>query len=153
MNAIDCGAVREAIPDLVHGHLDEAIARDVRGHTASCEACASELALVRMLFETRAQPRLDMEEWVSRGVAFQRQAVQRPWWALTAAAVAALALGIGMGSGEAPVAAPAFATEVEEGWPWVLEGELGMEAPVLDDLSNDALETLLADLAQVEGGR
>ena len=153
MNAIECGAVREAIPDLVHDRLDQAGARDVRGHAASCEACASELALVRMLFESRAQPHLDLEGRVRRGLAFHRQAVHRPWWALTAAAVAALALGIGMGSGKAPVVAPAFATEVAEGWPWVLEGELGLEAPVLDDLSNDALETLLADLAQVDGGR
>ena len=152
MNAIDCGAVREAIPDMVHGHLEEGVAVDVRAHTASCEACASELALVHLLFETRAQPPLDLAGRVRRGVAFDRQAVHRPWWALTAAAVAALALGIGMGSGQAPVVAPAFATEVAEGWPWVLEAEVGMAAPVLDDLSSDALETLLTDLAQVEGG-
>ena len=151
MKAIDCGHVREAIPDLVHGDLHEGAAEDVSRHLESCPDCASELALVRMLFETRAQPHADLEARVKRGLAFDRQALHRPWWALTAAAVAALALGIGMGSGDTPVVAPAFATEVAEGWPWVLEGELGMDAPVLDDLSNDALESLLADLALVGG--
>ncbi len=151
MKAIDCGAVREAIPDLVHGTMDEGVAGVVHGHLQSCTACASELALVRMLFESRAQPQTDFQARVRRRIAFDRQALHRPWWALAAAAVAALALGIGMGSGQAPMTAPAFATEVAEAWPWVLEGELGLEAPVLEDLSDDALESLLADLAQVDG--
>lgn len=152
MSAIDCGAVREAIPELVHDGLEDGFAEDVRRHVASCEACASELALVRMLFQSRVLPGAELEARIRRGVTFDRQALHRPWWALTAAAVAALALGIGMGSGSAPVVAPAFATEMEEGWPWVLEGELSMDAPVLDDLSEDALEALLDDLARVDGG-
>lgn len=151
MKAIDCGAVREAIPDLVHGTIEEGVAGEVRAHLQSCTACASELALVRMLFESRARAHPDLQARVRRGISFDRQALQRPWWALAAAAVAALALGIGMGSGQAPMTAPAFATEMAEAWPWVLEGELGLEAPVLDDLSDDALESLLTDLAQVDG--
>ena len=153
MNAMDCGTVRDRIPELVHDRLETRAAEEVRGHLASCPECASELALVRILHETRARPSAELGERVRRTVAFDRQTVHRPWWALTAAAVAALALGIGIGTQDPPsLVAPAFATEVEEGWPWVLEGELGMEAPVLEDLSDDALEALLDDLAQVDGG-
>ncbi len=153
MNAIDCGVVREAIPELVHGLLAGDARVRLEAHVASCAECDAELALVRALLESRPTTADDLATRVRRAVAFDRQAVHRPWWAMAAAAVAALALGIGLTSGDGVgVVAPAFAMEVEEGWPWVLGEGTVAGSVVLEDLSDDALEALLADLADVGGG-
>ncbi len=153
MKPIDCGVVREAIPELVHGMLAEEARVQVETHVESCAECDAELALVRVLSESRPGVADDLATRIRRAVAFDRQAVHRPWWALAAAAVAALALGIGVTSEDGvSVAAPAFAMEVEEGWPWVLGEGTVAGSVVLEDLSDDALEALLADLADVGGG-
>lgn len=153
MNTIDCGVVREAIPELVHGLLAADARAQVEAHVSSCAECDAELALVRVLRDSRRATADDLSTRIRRAVAFDRQAVHRPWWALAAAAVAALALGIGLTSGDGgSVVAPAFAMEVEEGWPWVLGEGTVAGSVVLEDLSDDALEALLADLADVGGG-
>lgn len=153
MNPMDCGLVREAIPEMVHGLLEAEARARVEAHVATCAACEAELDLVRLLHDSRPETAAELVTRIRRGVAFDRQAVHRPWWALAAAAVAALALGIGVTSGDGVgVAAPAFAMEVEEGWPWVLGEGTVAGSVVLEDLSDDALEALLADLADVGGG-
>lgn len=153
MNTIDCGVVREAIPELVQGLLATDARARFDAHVASCAECNTELAIVRVLHESRRAAAGDLATRIRRAVVFDRQTVHRPWWALAAAAVAALALGIGVSSGDGvSVAAPAFAMEVEEGWPWVLGEGTVAGSVVLEDLSDDALEALLADLADVGGG-
>lgn len=153
MNTMDCGVVRESIPEMVHGLLAANALARVEAHVATCAECEAELTLVRVLLESRSRTADDLATRIRCGVAFDRQAVHRPWWALAAAAVAALALGIGVTSGDGvSVAAPAFAMEVEEGWPWVLGEGTVAGSVVLEDLSDDALEALLADLADVGGG-
>lgn len=152
MNPIDCGAVREMLPEIVHAdgrHEELAL---VEAHVRSCDACGAELALVRMLRVTRPEPRDDLLPRLERRLRFERQAVQRPWWGLTAAAVAALALGIGFSSGQGiDVVAPAFALEMEEGW-WDAGDGLVAGGLMFDDLSDDALARLLDDLADDQGG-
>lgn len=152
MKPIDCGTVREAIAEVVGGRASSEAIGLVERHVTTCEPCRTELALVRLLRATRAEPRAGLHARILRGLAFDRQAMQRPWWALTAAAVAALALGIGFSSDAGvEVTAPAFALEAEAGWA-LDEGEgLVAGAPVLDDLSDDALEMLLADLSLENG--
>jgi predicted anti-sigma-YlaC factor YlaD len=153
MNTMDCGVVREAIPEFVHGLLAADAHARVEAHVASCVECDAELALVRVLRDSRPATAEDLTTRIRRGVAFDRQAVHRPWWALAAAAVAALALGIGLTSGDGVgVVAPAFAMEVEEGWPWVLGEGTVAGSVVLEELPDDALEALLADLADIGGG-
>ena len=46
---IDCVRVdlRDALPDLIHGHLDPARTAEVEAHVAGCAECAAELDLLR----------------------------------------------------------------------------------------------------------
>lgn len=151
MNPIDCGTVREMLPDVVHAvgrHEELAL---VEAHVGSCDACGAELALVRMLRVTRPEPGGDLLMRLERRLRFERQTVQRPWWGLSAAAVAALALGIGFSSGQGiDVVAPAFALETDL-W-WDTGDGLVAGGLVFDDLSDDALARLLDDLADDQGG-
>lgn len=45
----DClnAAMRESLPDLIHGNLDPASLVEVEAHVASCDACAAEVELLR----------------------------------------------------------------------------------------------------------
>jgi len=150
MKPIDCGMVGEAIPEVALGLAPEALTAGVEAHVRSCTSCREELALVRMLAGSRAEPGPGLVARIQRGISFERQAIHRPWWALTAAAVAALALGIGVASGDGlDVVAPAFAMEVEESWSWDARGgDLWAGGVLWDELSDDDLERLLDDLDQ-----
>ncbi|MEX2466163.1 MAG: zf-HC2 domain-containing protein [Gemmatimonadota bacterium] len=153
MNTIHCDVIRESIPDVVRPHVAPDALRRVEAHAATCEACRAELALVRMLHGSRPEPRPELLIRLQQSLSFDRQAVHRPWWGLTAAAVAALALGIGFSSGSGiDVVAPAFALEVEEGGPWDSEDGLVAGGLVFDELSDDALARLLDDLVADAGG-
>ncbi|MDZ7780034.1 MAG: hypothetical protein U5R14_08915 [Gemmatimonadota bacterium] len=154
MNRSDCGAVRDMLPDVVgtDGAAHET-RRFVERHTAECESCAAELVLIRELRRTRPEPSTALATRLEQVVRYERQAVQRPWWALTAAAVAALMLGIAVSSEPAgEVVAPAFAIEAEENWPWASADGLVAGGPVFDDLSDEALGRLLEDLSDNPGG-
>ena len=153
MNPKDCGTVRELIPDVARmGAVAENLRR-VELHAATCEECRAELDLVRMLHATRPEPRLDLVHRIERRLRLDRQALQRPWWGLTAAAVAALALGIGFSSGPGgEIVAPAFALEAEDGLSLDTEDGLIAGGIVFDELSDDALGRLLEALADDAGG-
>jgi len=153
MNANDCGAVRELIPDVARRVAAAHGLAAVEAHVATCAACAEELALVRALHASRPEPRPELLLRIERSLRFDRQTVQRPWWGLTAAAVAALALGIGFSSAPgSEIVAPAFALETDEGWTWETGDGLVAGGVVFDELSDDALERLLAELADDAGG-
>lgn len=145
MTTTDCGVIREAIPEVVCGTASADLRATVARHAEGCPDCADEWALVRLLHASRPEPRAELAGRIRRSLSFDRQAVQRPWWALTAAAVAALALGIGVSSSPGvEVVAPAFAMELDESW--ATEG-LVAGGPVFDDLSDAALERLLDELS------
>jgi len=147
MKPVDCGEVREWIPE----H-----ARDSRAHAGpsfhvhlrTCPECRAELELARLLYRTRPRPPAGLLERILNDIRRRGDRLRHPAWGLTAAAVAALALGIGLTQGDrADVVAPAFAQELEEDWPWSGEDGLVAGAPVLDDLSDADLAMLLDDLS------
>lgn len=153
MNANDCGAMRELIPDVARLGAAAPGLAGVEAHVATCAACGAELALVRMLHASRPEPRPELLLRIERSLRLDRQAVQRPWWGITAAAVAALALGIGFSSGPgSEIVAPAFALETDEGWTLETGDGLVAGGVVFDELSDDALQRLLEDLADDAGG-
>lgn len=151
MKSIDCGGVREALPGVIHGR--EPASEAMEAHLLSCETCGGELELLRWLHATRPVPSAGMAERVLEAVRARQAPGRHPAWALTAAAVAALALGIGLSSANGTdLVAPAFAQESTEDWPWPSDDGLVAGAPVFDELSEQDLTVLLADL-DLEGVR
>lgn len=154
---VECGWIRDAIPDHARGHAPAADdAERFRRHVATCVDCRAELDLVRLLYESRvASPEMPagMLERITREAT--RREPARTWWGISAAAIAALALGIGMVSNDAPASSPelpAFVREAEEGEFWVSDDGLVAGAPALDDLTDEALLQLLDDLTNVSTG-
>lgn len=145
----DCAIVREMIPDLVADRLDPSLAADVEAHASGCAECAEEREIALALFGGRARVPDGLAASVVAAVRRDRRSANRSWWGLSAAAVAALAIGIGISSDPAIVVpvAPEFATELEEGDLWSSDDGLLAGAPALHDLSDEALEELLDQLA------
>jgi predicted anti-sigma-YlaC factor YlaD len=150
MNELDCGSVRESIPGFVADGRVAADAAKVEGHVSACSECRAELELAKMLFSSRAEVPEGLAERIVSAVRRDRQALVRPWWGVSAAAVAALALGIGIVSEPSATfdgEVPDFAYEVEEGDLWLSDDGLLAGAPSFDDLSDEALLELLNELA------
>lgn len=156
MSQVDCATVRELIPDVASGRPGTDDRGVVDTHAAGCEECREELALARLLFESRpvASPRLAAR--VIEAVRSDRRMGRRPWWGISAAAVAALALGIGITSepaadGPAELG-PDVTVELEEGELWLSDDGLLAGAPVFDGLSDEALAELLEELISTPTG-
>jgi len=150
MNDVDCGHVREWIPDFVANRLPATDAAEVERHVRTCGECEAEFELAAMLFSSRAEAPHGLADRVVQAVRRDRQRLVRPWWGVSAAAVAALALGIGIVSEPSATfngEVPDFAYEVEEGDLWLSDDGLLAGAPSFDDLSDEALLELLNELA------
>lgn len=147
MNENMCGGVRERIPDRAADRLDVAHASRVDDHVAGCAECRAELRLAELLLESRPAAPAALADRIVEAARRERAGRSRPWWGLTAAAVAALALGIGIASRPTvDDGVPAFAYEVDEGTFWSSEDGLLAGAPMLDELSDEALAQLLDEL-------
>lgn len=149
MNSTDCGRFREMIPDLAASRAEAGVVAELEAHVATCTECALELELARALFDTRLTAPAGLADSVIWAVRRDRRGAGRSWWGLSAAAVAALAIGIGISSDTGIVVpvAPEYATELEEGDLWSSDDGLLAGAPALEELSDEALETLLEELA------
>jgi anti-sigma factor RsiW len=159
MNDIEkgCAGARELLPDYAAGRLEAADVARVDLHLATCDQCREELELVGMLVATRVAPPVGLDDRVVSALGRRRTVAHRPWWGLSAAAVAAVALGIGISSGPTrtsdPLQVEPIATEFEEGDFWVSDDGLLAGAPALEELSDEALEQLLQELAaETPGG-
>ena len=154
MTQLDCSVVREWMPDLAAGDTVPPGREAMEAHLAACAECGAELGLVRALRVSRPEPPHGLAARVVRAVRADRTAPARPWWGLTAAAVAALALGIGIASDRpgSDAEVPGFAYEVDEGVVWGSEDGLLAGAPLLDDLSDEALQQLLDELTVGSAG-
>lgn len=159
MNDIEtgCAEVRELLPDYAAGRLEAAVLASVDRHLATCDDCREEVELIGLLVATRVAPPVGLDDRVVGALGRRRAVAHRPWWGLSAAAVAAVALGIGISSGPTPASDPLqvqpIATEFDEGDFWVSDDGLLAGAPALEELSDEALEQLLEELAaETPGG-
>ena len=142
-----CTEVRERLPAYVGGRLDPAAAARVRGHLAGCARCRAESELTALLLRARPHVPEDLAERIQTSIRYDRATVRRPWWGLAAAAVAALTLGIGVASSVSDrTAEPAEYAVEEDGAFWLSDDGVIAGVPVLSDLSDAALQTLLADM-------
>ena len=148
-----CEMARERIPDLVAGRLSQDEAARVEAHLPSCGECAAEAELVSLLYETRSEPPQGLASRIqgaARISGFRGGAGVRPWWGLAAAAVAALALGIGVMTDRGTdlgLEIPAYVAAAEDVGLWASDDGLIAGAPALDDLSEEALLTLLEEMS------
>lgn len=157
MKDMDCGRVRELIPEMEIGTLAVDARAAVEAHARACADCRAELQLARMLYATRAAAPAGLLERIERAAAADRVAAKTPthtWWGISAAAIAALALGIGITSDRtpAPVIEVPVVYEAEEGEIWVSDDGLVAGAPSLGDLSDEALLQFLDELTTGAGG-
>ena len=152
----ECGEIRELLPDYAADRLEPEAHARVDAHIATCDMCREELELVGMLYSTRVAPPAGLDERVVGALGRRRRVAHRPWWGLSAAAVAAVALGIGISSGPDGVTDPLqvqpIATEFEEGDFWMSDDGMLAGAPSLEDLSDEALQQLLEELASETPG-
>jgi anti-sigma factor RsiW len=144
---------RERIPDLVAGRSSQDEAAQLAGHLSACAECAAEAELVTLLYEARSEPPEGLASRIqgaARMSGFRGGAGARPWWGLAAAAVAALALGIGVvserGTGLGPEI-PAYVAAAEDVGLWASDDGLIAGAPALENLSEEALLTLLEEMS------
>jgi len=154
MNDAQCEPVRDSIPDFAAGRLSPAEAAAVQAHLDGCADCRAEAELVGLLFAGRPAVPAGLAEDIERHVRVRRRGGTRPWWGLAAAAVAAVALGIGVTNRSEPALeeVPAYVSEMQGLSPWVSDDGLIAGAPALDDLSDEALMTLLDELGAGSSG-
>lgn len=93
----DCSnvEVREALPDLLHGRLDEITRRRVSSHLEECADCREELALlrdVRAALAARA-PGIDGQRIVGAIAPYRTPSRAFRWWRVAAAAAVLLVGG------------------------------------------------------------
>jgi anti-sigma factor RsiW len=94
MNDCPNADVRDLLPDLIHGRLDQATRARVEAHLAICADCRAELALLRgVRTATGRSPALDLGT-IAAAVPAYRAPVRRSWvgWR-TAAAVTLIVAG------------------------------------------------------------
>ncbi|MEK9501097.1 anti-sigma factor [Gaopeijia maritima] len=165
-----CDHVQDRLPEFLGGRLDDAGRARVQSHLEGCADCDAALEVVQLLaavpprpvpagLEARLQAAVRAEV-IGRPVGAETPAVRRGWrtpqWALAAAAGLALAVatpvlmermgpvgGSDVAIDEAEVTA--MLTETLPS-PWFGDEGTVAGAPVLDDLSDDALLQLLEEM-------
>lgn len=165
MNEMTCDHVLDRLPDLAAGRIGESDAAALHAHLGGCADCAEAWSVVSLLAEAGPAP-------VPPGLEARLQAAVRadgvgsaagaaggrrgiPHWRLAAAAGIVLALAtpvlmdrMGTGNGVLPddlEVAEALTESLPS--PWLGEDEgIVAGAPVLDGLSDEALEQLLEEM-------
>lgn len=167
-----CDQVQDRLPEFLGGRLDDAERERVQSHLEGCADCAAALEVVQLLaaapprpvptgLESRLQTAVRAEVFgpPARGAApATRRGWRTPQWALAAAAGLALAVAtpvlmeqmgpVGPASTEVAVDDAEVTAMLTESLPSPWFGDEGTVAgaPVLDDLSDDALLQLLEEM-------
>jgi len=71
----DCNdiEIREALPEFIHGTLLERERERVREHIAECDDCSAELAIIRAVRLTAAEPSVDVARIVASVAPYRRR--------------------------------------------------------------------------------
>ena len=160
----DCDRWEDALIGMAAGRPDPALAAGVRAHLEGCARCREELDLLRRVATAATTPPPGLEARIRDAVrgaaapgrlAIEHRRPRRPDWrrvAFPLAAAAAIAL-LWIGLPGVPVTDPrpepaevTLAADLELYGTWPAAGEEVAGAPVLSDLSDEALEALLEEM-------
>ena len=153
-----CQEMADRLPDWASGRLTDAESALVAEHLDGCEDCSAQESVLGALFVARPEAPAGLAERIARAARVQAYAVPRagvkrawyrPAWALPAAAVLVLAVGTTIlfrASQVIEVASALGEVPLEESQIWITDDGVVAGAPVLDDLSDEALATLLEEL-------
>lgn len=150
MIGTNCDWIRDRLPEYAQGGLDTAESAGVDTHLSACEACRSELALVRLLRESRVEVPAGLDARVVAAAATGHRAWAWSPRRLGMAATVAFAMitagvvwqtnGGADGRAASDLAGPA-GVDWSTGEPTILRGGLDLGA-----LSEDELLKLLEEL-------
>ena len=156
MKKIECGEVKDLLPEWIRRELEESDRAAVSGHVSSCASCSEEVELLRRIeaaaFSTPASLASEIKSAVaaemdsSAGVEFGR-APRFAHWRLPAAASVILALGtalIWQRMQALPEVGPLGQDPFAVVWPSDDADVAGV--PMLEDLSDEDLALLLEEL-------
>lgn len=163
MNITNCDHVLEALPDLAAGRVPADEAASLRAHLAGCDGCAEAFDVVQLLAEAGPAPvpaglEARLHAAVRADRATSADAVRRRWrvpaWGLAAAAglVLAVATPVLVDRMGTSTTTPPDDLEVAEALterlpsPWLDDDGIVAGAPVLDGLSDEALQQLLEEM-------
>jgi Putative zinc-finger len=148
--------IRDQLPDLLHGHLDDASRARVELHLRTCASCRQELELLRAVRRAAPEIAVDVGRIVSALPAPRRR---RMWnsrvWQLAAAVVFLAAGGsaveryVNYGRPADPIHA-AVASNVDSGTGAGGGGEVELSVGYgYGDLTDEQLQALLQDVEQL----
>ncbi len=165
MNRQVCEQVRDRLPELVAGTLEDEEVRRLGDHLSGCSDCRREESILRALLAARPDPPPELAARIRTRIREELGAPGRahpsgpalgwrprrgPIWALPAAALVVLSLGVGiLWQGETPeVILEPTEVAVEEPLPesWLWDDGMVAGAPVLEGLTEEELETLLEEM-------
>lgn len=168
MSGVDRGNIRDRLPDWATGRLEAEEAERVASAVERDAELRAEAEVVRLLAESRPEVPTnlgaDIREAVDadlqvageperqrgpKAAPWSKRAVGVPRWALAAAATAVIALGtleVMRGANGTSIDDAFLVTLEESPSPWVSDDGRVARAPVLNDLSDEALASLLEEL-------
>ena len=155
--------VRDALPDLLHGRLDELNTATMLAHVESCAECTAELALLREArASARVAPSIDVDKIVAAlplsgmadaaiaqaPVAKANRGVSSQLWKFAAAAVIAVS-GLAVLNQRDNVSAPMRVAQDTQIVAPVSGTPLSLVAGV-QDLTDEQIQTLLTELDEID---
>lgn len=170
MSGNDCQGIRDLLPELAQGTLDQATEVRVQEHLSACSECSQEEGLVRSILASRPEPPVELQDRIQErirqemGVGAQGSQIgddgvvsiqtKRRWapsWTLSAAAILILSLGIGViWNGQRPpeLNQDPVLVVAEEPLPesWLWDDGLVAGGPVYDGLTEEQLVALIEEL-------
>jgi hypothetical protein len=158
MKSRTCQELVDRLPDWATGRLNDDEGALVAAHVAVCDECSAEADVLHALFHARPEAPAGLAERIARAASVQAEAVpegvakrtwRRPAWALSAAAVLVLAVGATLLLRDPQgieVDSVLEGISFDESQVWIVDDGAVAGAPVLDDLSDEALAALLKEL-------
>jgi anti-sigma factor RsiW len=161
MTRIECADVKDLLPELIRGELEDGDLAVVTTHVSSCESCSEEVEFLERIRGAAFSPPASLASEIKSAVAsemesdagFKYRTTRFVRWGLPAAATVVLALGTGVLWQRAqtlPVVGPLGQDPFAAVWPSDDADLAGVPivagVPMLSELTDEELVLLLEEL-------